>query len=327
MSHADFQPIRKMKMQNYIGIDIGGTKTAIVLGDSAAQIHHRIQFATETPRGPEWCLQQIKRNVREILITAPVSALGVSCGGPLDPKNGVILSPPNLPGWDQIPISQILRDAFGLPVRLMNDANAGALAEWQFGAGKGTQHMIFLTFGTGLGAGLILNGALLSGTNDLAGEVGHIRISETGPVGYGKMGSFEGYCSGPGLVRLAQRRLPQTPLSAKPLLERAGSGDKITARDIAELALAADPFCENIVAECGHYFGKGLSLLIDLFNPERIVVGSMGVRLGELLFAPARNEINREALIPAAAACAIVPAQLGEKIGDVAALCVAQYEK
>lgn len=313
-------------MQNYIGIDIGGTKTAIILGDANARIHQRFQFATETARGPAHCLDRIQNDVRLLLKTKPVAAIGVSCGGPLDPRTGMILSPPNLPGWDEIPIVQILSDAFGLPVRLMNDANAGALAEWQFGAGKGAHHIIFLTFGTGLGAGLIVNGALLSGTNDLAGEVGHLRLTETGPEGYGKSGSFEGYCSGPGLVRLALRRLHHAPRSAQPLLKLAGSADNITAREISELALAADPFCASVVAECGYYFGKGLAILIDLFNPERIVVGSMGVRLGELLFAPARNEILREALNPAAAVCKILPAELGEKIGDVAALCVAQYE-
>lgn len=313
-------------MQNYIGIDIGGTKTAVVQGNSIGEIQQRFQFATEPARGPERCLQQIKKHIRNILKHTEIAAIGVSCGGPLDPNLGIIMSPPNLPGWDNIPIINLLKDEFQRPAKLMNDANAGALAEWEFGAGKRCQNMIFLTFGTGLGAGLILNGKLYSGTNDQAGEVGHIRITPDGPVGYGKAGSFEGVCSGPGLVRLARRRLADTPISAGPLLEKVDSIEKITARDITELALAADPFCENIVAECGHYFGKGLAILLDLFNPARIVVGSMGVRLGDLLFAPARNVIRREALSEAAAGCKIVPAALGEIIGDVAALCVAKND-
>src|SRR5690606_15592063 len=135
-----------------------------------------------------------------------LAAIGISCGGPLDSRRGVILSPPNLPGWDRIPVVEVFQQAFKVPVALQNDANAGALAEWLWGAGRGSHNMIFLTFGTGMGAGLILNGQLYSGTNDLAGEVGHIRLAPDGPVGYGKAGSFEGFCSGGGIKQLATDR-------------------------------------------------------------------------------------------------------------------------
>ena len=130
--------------------------------------------------------------------------IGISCGGPLDSKKGIIFSPPNLPGWDNVPITRILSDEFGVETALQNDANACALAEWLMGAERGHSNMIFLTFGTGMGAGLILNGRLYSGTNDLGGEVGHIRLAKTGPVGFGKAGSFEGFCSGGGIAQLAK---------------------------------------------------------------------------------------------------------------------------
>jgi glucokinase len=315
--------MNKKKMQFYIGVDIGGTKTAVILGDEQGQIINRYQFPTDTPGGPLPCIEKIINSIHDITKDTPLKSIGISCGGPLNPDTGIIQSPPNLPGWDDIPIVQILKEIFSCPVYLMNDANAGALAEWQFGAGQNTRNMIFLTFGTGLGAGLILNGQLFSGTNDLAGEVGHIRITTTGPEGYGKAGSFEGYCSGPGLVRLAQRRSLLSPKSSEILRHQAGNDSPITARLITELALAGDPFCLSVVEECGHYFGRGLAILIDLFNPECIVVGSMGVRLGELLFRPARKEIEREALGLSARTCRLIPAQLGEQIGDVAALCVA----
>ncbi len=310
-------------MPNYIGVDIGGTKTAVILGNDRGQTLKRNQFPTETHSGPESCIEKIIKNIHDFTQNTKIEAIGISCGGPLDPVAGRIQSPPNLPGWDEIPVVQILKKQVTCPVYLMNDANAGALAEWKFGAGQNTRHMIFLTFGTGLGAGLILNGRLYSGTNDLAGEVGHIRITATGPEGYGKAGSFEGYCSGPGLVRLAERRFPIAPKSSEPLRKMTGAHSPITAKMITDLALAGDPFCVSVVDECGHYFGRGLAILIDLFNPECIVVGSMGVRLGELLFRPARKEIEREALSLSARNCRLVPAQLGERIGDVAALCVA----
>ena len=313
-----------MNKQNlYLGIDIGGTKTAVIVGTAEAEVVWREQFATEVECGPEKCFEKMKATIATALQQGPVKSMGVSCGGPLDSKKGLILSPPNLPGWDAVPITQMLSDWFDLPAYLMNDANAGAVAEWRFGAGKGVENMIFLTFGTGLGAGLILNGRLYSGTNDLAGEVGHLRIAADGPEGYGKAGSFEGYCSGPGLVRLAQARIPSVPRNSRALLSAAGHSEKMTARHITDLALGGDVFCRNIVAECGMYFGRGLALLVDMFNPERIVVGSMGVRLGELLFEPARRELRREGLELAVGVCEIVPAQLAERIGDVAALSVA----
>lgn len=313
----------KKEKLNYIGIDIGGTKTAVVLGNALGQIVQRIQFSTETHSGPKSCIEKTIKSIQQLTKNAIIKTIGISCGGPLNPDTGIIQSPPNLPGWDEVPIVQIFREHFSCPVYLMNDANAGALAEWKFGAGRNTRNMIFLTFGTGLGAGLILNGQLYSGSNDLAGEVGHIRITTNGPEGYGKTGSFEGYCSGPGLVRLARRRLLLSPKSGEALLRKAGSESQITARIITELALAGDLFCLSVVSECGYYFGRGLAILIDLFNPDCIVVGSMGVRLGELLFRPARKEIECEALTLSARTCRLVPAQLGEQIGDIAALCVA----
>ncbi|MCI0512903.1 ROK family protein [candidate division KSB1 bacterium] len=313
-------------MQNYIGVDIGGTKTAVVLGDRQGTVVRRQQFFTQTAAGPADCIRKICDIITEFTLKVRVQAIGVSCGGPLDPWQGIILSPPNLPGWDKIPLKQILTARFQIPTQIINDANAAALAEWQFGAGRGYNNMIFLTFGTGLGAGLILNGKLYGGKTDLAGEVGHIRLTEDGPMAYHKAGSFEGYCSGPGLVRLAERRLTNAALSSQPLLQKAGAASQITARDISEMAFAGDPFCLSVIAECGHYFGRGLAILIDLLNPELVVVGSMGVRLGELLFKPARAALQQEALAEAAQVCQLVPAQLGETLGDVAALCAAFYQ-
>jgi glucokinase len=219
----------------------------------------------------------------------------------------------------------MLQEEFKVPAFLENDANAGALAEWKFGAGRAARNMVFLTFGTGLGAGLILDGRLYSGTCDLGGEAGHLRLAEDGPIGYHKRGSFEGFCSGTGLAQMMAFELLclAEEIGKQEMMQRYKSPAEVTGRDVVDWAKSGDALALTVVEKSGRYLGKGLSLIIDLLNPELIVIGSMGVRLGELLFAPARQVIEQEALPGARQACKIVPAELGEKIGDYAALCVA----
>ena len=172
--------------QLYWGIDIGGTKCALVKGDKKGNILNRIEVPTKNYVDWEALLIHLLPHPGK---EKPVS-IGVSCGGPLDSKKGLILSPPNLPGWDEVPIVQWLENRYEVPAALQNDADACAMAEWQYGAGKGCQNMVFLTFGTGFGAGLILDGHLYSGPFGMAGEIGHVRAAENGPVGYGKAGSY-----------------------------------------------------------------------------------------------------------------------------------------
>ena len=179
------------------GIDIGGTKCAVLTGDGE-NIIERISFPTTNVTDT---LSAIYAAVEKV---GCGDAIGVSCGGPLDSERGVILSPPNLPGWDNIAIVRELTQRFSVPAGLENDANACALAEWRFGAGRGSRNMIFLTFGTGMGAGLILDGRLYRGTSGMAGEIGHVRMERFGPCGYGKAGSFEGFCSGGGIRQIGQ---------------------------------------------------------------------------------------------------------------------------
>ena len=251
-------------------------------------------------------------------------AIGISCGGPLDSKKGVILSPPNLPGWDSIEIVKIFQDRFGIPTAIQNDANACALAEWKFGAGIGTQNMVFLTFGTGLGAGLILNGSLYAGTNDNAGEVGHIRLNEYGPVGYGKSGSFEGFCSGGGIRQLAINKAKER-LQMGQEVDWCPDGDveQINARVVAEAAYKGDKLALDIYRESALQLGRGLAFLLDILNPEKIVIGSIYTRCEDLMAPYVSEVLQREALPLANAVCQVVPAVLGESIGDYAALSVA----
>ena len=316
------------KHSNLIGLDIGGTKCAVVLGresEAGVMILDRIAFPTVSCAETIAALKEqirviIKRNGLEV---KDISAIGISCGGPLDSHRGIVMSPPNLPGWDGIPIVKIMSEEFGVPCALQNDANACALAEWRYGAGKGSRNMAFLTFGTGLGAGLVLDGKLYSGTNDNAGELGHIRLSPFGPVGYGKAGSFEGFCSGNGIRQLAQTRVSElAQMGRKVSWCPDGDVSKITAKTVAEAMVAGDSLAREIFETSARFLGVGLSVLIDIINPEVIVIGSIYAR-NEAMMAPlVREVIDREALPLAAAVCRIVPAALGESIGDYAALSV-----
>ena len=319
---------KTLKGDYYLGYDIGGTKCSIVLGDRDFSIHEKIVFATETERGYQEIIKDFKAHTYELFRKYEkdhLARIGISCGGPLDSEKGIIHSPPNLPGWDAVPIVEIFRQAFNIPVAVQNDANACALAEWMMGAGQGTKNMVFLTFGTGMGAGLILNGQLYSGTNDLAGEVGHIRLAEDGPVGFGKAGSFEGFCSGGGIARLAGSLITEK-LQAGDSVYICPTPDQIqhvTARDVFEAAIAGDPFAEHIIQISAEYLGRGLAVIIDILNPECIVIGSIYTRNEGLLKPLIEKVLEREAIPAANRVCRIVPAALGDDIGDYAALSVA----
>ena len=312
---------------NIIGVDVGGTKCAVTYGQKEGfDIREKIRFATT---GVDETIANIVRAVDDVmrkngLTAGNTAAIGVSCGGPLDSRTGVVMSPPNLPGWDNIPIVKLLGDRFGIRTGIHNDANACALAEWKFGAGIGARNMAFLTFGTGLGAGLILDGKLYAGTNDNAGELGHIRLSDFGPVGYGKCGSFEGFASGGGIAQLARFKVSEKHQMGQRVSWCApGQLDEITARDVADAAAAGDELALEIYRISATYLGRGLAIVIDLINPEVIVIGGIYTRNREMMEPFVLREIEREALSHARRVCSIHPAALGEQIGDYAALSVA----
>ena len=296
-----------------LGLDIGGTKTAVVLGTPRGEIRWRMQFLTRPERGFKIVFAELTTNIATALRSAshPVAAISVSIGGPLDILNGIIKSPPNLPGWTNIALKKLLMERFTLPVYVEHDGNAGALAEFYFGAGKNFRNIIFITMGTGFGAGLILNGQLYRGASDCAGEIGHLRIAEDGPRCYGKAGSLEGFGSGTGIAKLAQMMYP------------AIWNASATVIDVYEQYKAGSTEAREVFARAGFYLGRGFALLADTLNPERIILGGIGMRLGEALLAPAKKIFYEEALPQAAAVCKIVPAQLGETIGDIASLCAA----
>ena len=299
-------------MKLKIGLDIGGTKCAISTGeceDGAIKILSREEFPTA---GLSWrqVLDEFARRIEHQTSNfkhQTIGAIGISCGGPLDSKRGVIMSPPNLPGWNDVPVVDFFKERFGVPVSVQNDANACALAEYLYGSGRGAKNMVFMTFGTGLGAGIIIDGKLYSGANDNAGEIGHIRLAPTGPVGYNKEGSAEGFCSGAGIARLAKIR----------------KGLDLTTKEMFVRVRAGDPDCTEVFRESAEKLAAILAFTIDILNPEVIALGGVFMRNADLFMPIVDPILNREALPLARKVCRIVPAELGENIGDYAALAVA----
>jgi glucokinase len=313
----------RSSQRTVLGFDIGGTKTACVEGTIAGEILQRIEIPTRAAEPFCRIFREIIEQARVVVRSVEkdgrkIAAISVSVGGPLKIDEGFLIDPPHLPGWHGVPLRQRLMEEFpGLPVCVEHDGNAGALAEFHFGVGKGRnnlRHLIFLTFGTGVGGGFIVNGQIVRGASDTAGEIGHWRLAEDGPIGFGKRGSWESFASGAGLVELATKMYPERWTAETPI------------REVVEAMITNDPAALQVAAEAGKWMGRGLALLIDALNPQVIVFGSLGVALGERVLGPARRVIEEEALPQAAASCELLPAALGMRIGDVAALMAALSE-
>ena len=303
--------------QSIAGLDIGGTKTACVGGDFVGRILQRVEMPTRAAEPFTQTFPAIADALGGVIGRAraegrEVAAISVSVGGPLKIGAGVLIDPPHLPGWHGVALKAALEQHFpALPVYVEHDGNAGALAEFYFGVGKdraGLEHLIFLTFGTGIGAGIIVHGRVLRGASDTAGEVGHWRLAEDGPWGFGKRGSWESFGSGAGLVELAAEMYPARWRQTTPI------------RELVTAMLADDAEALAVAAVAGRWMGRGVALLIDAFNPQVIVFGSLGVALGERVLGPARAVIAAEALPQAVAACELVTSGFGAGIGDVASL-------
>src|SRR6202167_622639 len=265
----------------YIGVDVGGTKTAVLLSARPPESLGRIEFATLPEQGPERGLDLIVQSARRLLAEhgfgeESIAAIGVSCGSPLDRVKGIIHAPPNLSTWVDVPIRRLLEETSHTTCRVENDANAGAVAEHRFGAGVGADHMVFLTLGTGLGAGIIARGSLYLGAKGDAGEIGHVRLSPTGPVGYHKAGSIEGWSSGGGIAQLAVRMLAQAEKRGRSsILHAQMANGGLTARDVGQAAQVGDAVALSILRTSGTRLGQALAMLIDVLNPQRIVLGGL----------------------------------------------------
>lgn len=300
----------------YLGLDIGGTKCALSVGKATEDEIEVIERAeVRTLNTPEDTLEPLMTLAADYVKSYGIERGGISSGGPLDPVRGVIISPPNLKeSWHGFGIVDYVKGRLGIPMRLENDANASAVAEWRFGAGRGAKDMVFMTFGTGLGAGIIINGRLVRGASGNAGEIGHVRLCDSGPVGYGKAGSAEGFCSGGGIARLATMMASERGI----VLE-----GELDTREIFERATRGDALCSDVVRVSCEKFGEVIALIIDLINPEVIACGGVFMRNYDTFMKIMMPITQREALGESLKDVRILPSALSENIGDLAALSLA----
>jgi glucokinase len=309
-----------------LGIDIGGTKLAVGVATPDGQLLLTDRIPTLAHEGPDAVINRLidlcKKTVAKSQIPWDQFVVGVACVGPLDADRGLIQNPANLPGWHDIPLIARLQEAFHAPTFLENDANAAALGEFLFGAGRGTRNMVYLTISTGIGGGAILDGKLYRGENGNAAEIGHTTVLYNGRLcNCGNLGCLEAYCSGTHIAARAREAIQAGASSL--ILQLAGSPDKITTRHILEALKQSDSFAQSFWAETMSILGAGLCNVIHNFNPRRIVLGGGVTHAGDLLFIPVRRETYRRAMKPLADVCDIVPATLGDDVGIYGALAVA----
>lgn len=239
----------------YVGLDIGGTKCAAVIGALEGEdIHILAREAFATPRAQEEAMERLCGLAGKLSAGQEILGVGISSGGPMDAETGVLCNPPNLPGWSGLSLTDFVSARLHAPAVLENDANACALAEWRFGAGKGSRLLLFLTFGTGLGAGIVHEGRILRGANGNAGELGHWRMADCGPAGYGKLGSFEGFCSGGGIAQLARAYGAACAQRGTPVPWMEG---EITAKSVAAAAHAGDAAAREVFRESARVLDRG----------------------------------------------------------------------
>jgi glucokinase len=313
-------------MRYVLGIDIGGTNllTGAVLDDGSRVGGLRTQ-PTDARGGADEVIDRIVAMARQTLDEvraadpgAEVLGVGIGSPGPLDTRTGVVIMTPNL-GWVDMPLRDRIADRLALPATLDNDANCALLGEWWVGAVRGARHAVAFTLGTGIGGGVIVDGKLVHGASDVAGEIGHITIETNGRrCGCGNDGCLEAYASGPAIAR---RTVEQLTAGAESSLALIAQGDlgRITAQTVYEAAALGDPLAQEVVQDTARYLGVGVANLINILNPEVVVICGGVTRAGDRLFVPLRREVARRAFKPAVQACRIVPGALPGTAGVVGA--------
>jgi glucokinase len=306
-----------------LAVDIGGTKLAAGIVDGAGRVLARGEVATLAAEGPERVLDRIIRLAKTVLGESGVPAdaiqrIGIGCAGPVDRQAGLILNPPNLPGWVRIPLVARIERALHRPAVLENDANAAALGEFRYGAGRGAASLAYLTVSTGIGGGIILDGRIWHGLKDAAGEVGHMTLIPDGPVcGCGGRGCLEALASGPSIARRAREALA----AGRP--SRLSEARDFTAADVVRLAREGDALAAEVWDATVGYLGLGVAALVTILAPERVVIGGGVTRAGDFLFEPLRREVRRRVKLVAVESVPILPAALGPDVGILGAAAVA----
>ena len=306
-----------------LAIDIGGTKLAAGVVDTDGRMLSRGEVPTLATEGLEPVLGRIVGLGRELLSRPEIAGvrvqrIGVGCAGPVDIKAGLVFQPPNLPGWTQVPLTDHIQRSLGLPTVLENDANAAALGEFRYGAGKEARSIVYLTVSTGIGGGIILDGKVWHGVKDAAGEIGHITVCPDGPLcGCGNRGCLEAMSSGPSIARRAREIVAsgrQTRLSAIP---------EPAAADVVRLAQEGDAVAAEVWADAVKYLGIGVAAVITFLAPERVVIGGGVTKAGDFLFQPLRGELRRRVKLIPVESVPILPAALGPDVGILGAAAVA----
>ena len=310
-----------MNTRYRIGVDLGGTNVKAAVIDDLGNIINHDSVPTDADHGFEKTFNNIASLIRRVLDDSPIandeiSGIGFGCPGIIDSVNGIVRELPNLPGWNNIHLVEMITKQFDLKTRVDNDVRVATLGEYKFGAGKGASNLICITIGTGIGSGIILDGKLIKGTSLCAGEIGHMTLQEHGgPIcGCGNTGCLEALGSASSIVRRAQDVLS----GGRPSLMREIMGnDPLTPEVVAEAARRGDAPAQRILYETGRWIGIGLANVINLLNPELVIIGGGVANAGEYLFAPIRETISKRTLRIPAQAVKVVPAQLGERAGVI----------
>jgi glucokinase len=314
-------------MKKVLAFDLGGTKFAFGVVAENGEVLGSDKIETLAKQGPEQAIQRVNLAAQSLLQKlnikpAELIGIGIASPGPLDISKGCVDGSPNLPGWSGYSIEKGLSTFFSLPARIDNDANAAALGEYKFGAGKNKKNMVYITVSTGLGGGVIVDGRLMRGANGNAAELGHLTLNINGPAcPCGANGCFEMYASGTAIARRTREAIEAGARSQ--ILNLAGSLEEITTHHILAALQKEDELAKKIWNETTEYLGRGLAVVINTFNPELIVVGGGVTAAGDLLFTPVREKALRYAFPRLAAVCSIVPAGLGSNVGVVGAAACA----
>jgi glucokinase len=307
-------------------IDLGGTKILSLVVDMLGEVHGVDIRPTEAHQGPEAVLRRMAESLTAALVEAgrgmKLEAVGVAAPGPIDFAQGIVVEAPNLPGWSNVPVAELIADLMGCPAVLENDANAAAWGEFTLGAGRGSHHLVYLTVSTGIGGGLVLDGRLYRGANGAAGEIGHIPLVDDGPpCGCGARGCLEALASGTAIARRAGEVLAR---GGAPLLARLAAGNPPSARLVSEAAAHGDGDARAILEEAGYHLGRGLTAVANIFNPDHIVLGGGVMKSGDFILRPALREVQARALRLAREHVRIALATLGDRSGALGAAMLAR---
>jgi glucokinase len=313
-AHEDLQKGRAKPLSNVVAVDIGGTRYRVGLFDEGGRRLKVAEDATDRSGGRQWMLAQLERRFRSLQAESgePIRACGISFGGPVDFAGQEVTSIVT-PGWENFPLSSWVRETLGVPCLLDNDANAGALGEYRFGAGRGCESIFYVTLSTGIGGGFVSGGKLLRGKDTLAGEVGHLPMADSGPrCNCGARGCLEAFSSGSAIGRMAQEWAERRTDVMPRMVELSGGVvERVTAREVALAAAEGDPIASRIFRDAARWLGRGLLSVIRIVNPDKIVLGGGVSQAGKLLLDPIHEVLDERKSSALPFTTKIVIAELG----------------